>query len=277
MIYGATPIDLLMECLLSGGQSITAVNAQFLAGGRLYIVHSYFTVLSSFFKSYLGLLLSSCIPTLREVFVHDNMKFLAPLSWMIVAYISIYMTRRVQSDVSYSSKRHPHISKLKSSRQHGHLRTSKARNRHQRKFYRSPPPKPSAPPSDHMLHTIFCKHYRKKQPHPVSLNPVKRNKSKVRYQASAWTATHCSTCSTYLSIYNYLLSSIKWFTSFICALPSFIWTYLFFKSSTTPEQAYSNIDENVVFSRHPSHSSSCDSTSEPVSYTHLTLPTICSV
>ena len=284
MIYGVTPIDMLVELLLSGGNSSDVVNAQFLAGGRLHIVYSYFTILSTCFKSYITSLLALCIPTLREVFTNNNIKFLAPLSWMIVAYVSIYMTRRSTANVSFSSKRHSYQSCHAPSTKNNRYRTSKSRNRHQRKFYRSKPPKPSAPPSDHMMYEIFCNSKSKPSSAslnpPVSFKPYKRNKFKGRVQASVWNATCSVTPPTFLSRVKETLSTLLWFISFIYVLPYSIWYNMIRKSSTTSTQAQSNIDQHVKFSRNANHLDNqhcpdCSPTVEPsLFYSFVTLPTM---
>ena len=109
MIHGIAPFDSFIEYLLSGGSFL--INAQFLPGGRVYLLHRYFSVLCTTFQSYLGL---AFLPAVQSWLSHDNIAFLAPLSWMLVAYVSIYMTsRRASNNIKTCAKRHPYSAHLR--------------------------------------------------------------------------------------------------------------------------------------------------------------------
>ena len=87
--YGSVPIDILLEHYLTGGRELyysslstsnvimTAVLSLLKVTGLLFVQHIEF--LHDYFL---------------DIFQSDNIWFLAPLSWMIVAYIVVYLRRR---------------------------------------------------------------------------------------------------------------------------------------------------------------------------------------
>ena len=115
----------------------------------------YFNTLSLAFQSCMGI---AFVPAVRHFFSHVNMAFLAPLSWMLVSYITIYMTtRRSKACIHCASKRRPlQVHRPVSTSYHYDakkkpFKTSKARNRHCKKLNRfHHHPMPSAPPYSSM-------------------------------------------------------------------------------------------------------------------------------
>ena len=81
VVHGITPFDSLVEQLLSGGDFSHQCSIS--SRGRIYLLKQYFNTLSLAFQSCMGI---AFVPAVRHFFLHVNMAFLAPLSWMLVMH-----------------------------------------------------------------------------------------------------------------------------------------------------------------------------------------------
>lgn len=87
---GSVPIDILLEQYLSGGRQLYY--------SSFTTSHVIMTMVISFLKV-IGILFIQHIEFLHEfvldIFQHENVWFLAPLSWMITTYIVLFLHRRL--------------------------------------------------------------------------------------------------------------------------------------------------------------------------------------
>ena len=149
------PFDSAVEYLLAGEPHL--INAQFLPGGRIYLLTQYLSVLTSTFKVNLSL---AFIPVIRDFLSSDNMAFLAPLLWMSIAYIAIYMTsRRSHSHFASNVKPIPVVMTRSSNCKTNDtkFKRKKARNKHHKRSKKHHNhPEPSAPPLPISFDPTLC-------------------------------------------------------------------------------------------------------------------------
>ena len=105
---GTVEVDLWIESLINGGQVL------FISGGQ--VIHNEYSSMMTFIVRTVQVFMSMFMIYFdqlqgfitRDLFVNDNLWFLAPLSWLIVAYVSIYLARRdpkvVYKYIKYSKK-----------------------------------------------------------------------------------------------------------------------------------------------------------------------------
>ena len=105
---GTIETDMWIENILTGGHVL------FISGGQ--VIHNEYSNMMTFIVGSFQVFLSVFITYFdqlqgfitRDLFVNDNLWFLAPLSWLIVAYVSIYLARRdpkiVYKYIKYSRK-----------------------------------------------------------------------------------------------------------------------------------------------------------------------------